>query len=484
MRRLGGDPSAARPLGWQLWLLFFGYAVGVALGVQLVILPYLLPGLHAGHGLFVGLDAVTYHQIAVHQAAKIQTEGWSAWTLRPAGQAPAGIASAIYALTVPEPWTTIPLHAVLHATAALVLFEIVGLFVGDRRIAVWATLPFFLYPSAMIWYTQPLKDGWFVLGTLLFVYGWLGLARPDTWSRGARAPFLAAGWVVLGVALVWVVRPYAALLMQGLALALALLLTGVFLWRGIRAIMSWRQVVLVVLVAWTAVGAMAPLSYRGPKVVRSAVPQGAAVPSAPDAAAGWRPSPWFPGFIDDGLYRLDVARNEFRVRYPGAGLNVDTEVEFRSARDVLGYLPRAAVIVLFAPFPAHWVGEGATAGGTLMRRVTGFEMVGLYAALALVPYALWRWRRRIEVYVIALSCLPAMLIFGAAILNVGALYRFRYGFVMTLAALGIASVLARRDPGPGVDRAQSTPRPHGGLDMGRGDAGSRREPGGSGAWAG
>jgi hypothetical protein len=88
-----------------------------------------------------------------------------------------------------------------------------------------------------------------------------------------------------------------------------------------------------------------------------------------------------------------------------------------------------------------------------MRRVVGFEMVGLYLALVFVPLAVWRWRTRPEVYVIAACCLFMTVLYAMAVCNIGALYRFRYGFVMTLAALGLAVVLAGRHPRPATGDA-------------------------------
>jgi hypothetical protein len=78
-----------------------------------------------------------------------------------------------------------------------------------------------------------------------------------------------------------------------------------------------------------------------------------------------------------------------------------------------------------------------------MRGATAFEMVVLYLALALVPYAVWRWRTQIETHLIVLYCVFSTTIFAAVVPNVGAVYRLRYAFVMTLAALGLAALLAR-----------------------------------------
>lgn len=78
----------------------------------------------------------------------------------------------------------------------------------------------------------------------------------------------------------------------------------------------------------------------------------------------------------------------------------------------------------------------------MMRRIAALEMIGVYIALVFLLYAIWYWRHRVEVYVIGIFCTGMMLIYSISITNVGALYRMRYGFMMTLVALGVAGGLA------------------------------------------
>ena len=59
-----------------LWLLFFGYTTTVAWLVQLVLLPYVFPAWHAGHGLLVGGDWIGFHNTAAAIAQRIRAEGW------------------------------------------------------------------------------------------------------------------------------------------------------------------------------------------------------------------------------------------------------------------------------------------------------------------------------------------------------------------------------------------------------------------------
>ena len=95
-----------------LWALTFG------LLLQLFVLPYIFPDLHAGNGLLISADWVKFHQIAVELAQKINETGWDNWELRPYGQAPAGLAAAIYSFSgISNPFMYMPLNAILFAVA-------------------------------------------------------------------------------------------------------------------------------------------------------------------------------------------------------------------------------------------------------------------------------------------------------------------------------------------------------------------------------
>ncbi|HZU06167.1 MAG TPA: hypothetical protein VFB73_09335 [Chloroflexota bacterium] len=527
MRRLPAVPlvraalagAAARP-ALALWLAVFAYAALAALAVQLLLLPHLFPRWHAGHGLLVGGDWLAYHDLAAELAAALRAQGWAAWQLRPEGHSVAGLAAIVYALTVPEPWTLIPLNAALHATAAVVLFRLVQVLVPRSRLALWGVLPFVLYPSAMAWYAQLLKDGYAVLGYLLFLYGWVRLLQPATWDAGARrnasasaarvaqprcaclrGVALALLWLFSGAALTWLARPPAVQLLQLVGGGLALLATGVFLGRARRAAWPWGRALAAAAVAWAALALLTPLTREGPTVVearaaalgetapppRSApqelpallralpLPGGGGAAPAPGAGpaeaapevAG--PVPLLAGarealaaasalgeaaavttgvlaeralaLVDAKVYALGVVRDGYRTSYPDAASNIDLDITLRSLGDVLAYLPRAAVIAFLAPFPPDWFAPGHLEASALMRRLAGAEMVGVYLALGGLLYACWRWRARVELHAIVLFCSGMMLAYALLITNVGALHRLRYGFLMTLVAVGVVAGL-------------------------------------------
>lgn len=440
------DGGAARPgLVW-LWCAFFAYTATLALSVQLLLLPYVFPQWHAGNGLLVGGDWLWFHELAVNLARGIARHGWGVWELRPRGQAPAGIAAAIYTLTWPEPWTLIPLNAALHATAAVVLMQTLLVFTKNWRIALLATAPFLVFPTAMTWYAQIHKDGYSVAGVLLFLYGWLLLAGVETWREGRRTPLVALGLILAGGALAWVVRPYLVEVMLSVGALMATLVSAVWARRALRGELDWRRAATATVAGWVVLAVLVPLAQGGPELVPPTQggpgTQTGSGASAPDVV--WRATPWLPAAVDSLACRLAASRQSYFTQYPEAASNVYEDVHLSSASDVVAFVPNAAWAGFLAPFPSQALAAGRLAATTAMRRVVGLEMLIAYFLLPFVLYAAWVWRRRIEVWLVLVFCVTMILVHALTVPNVGALCRFRYPYLMTLVGLGIIGLVQWR----------------------------------------
>lgn len=449
----------------RIWAFFFVYAVATALLLQLVVLPFLLPGLHAGNGLLVGGDWVGFHAIAAELAEKIHAQGWSVWELRPKYQAPSGIAAALYVLTVPHPWVLAPLNTAIHATTGVVLVRIIQSFVPDLRHAVVCILPFMFFLSAMTWYAQIHKDGYYYAGIFLTLYGWILLARLETWKGSSGRPLLGLLWIVAGCMLIWVVRPYGINLMQGIGVIFALMLVPLFIFRGLRRQLPAPRVVVSVLIVLALPVVLGVNKDRGVYESRGlqesrglhenrGSPEGRGVDGEatvltyktrrlePDGdyseveQVRWQRTNWLPASLDEIFFTLSTIRSGY-AQSKGAS-NVDADVLFHSAVDFIPYLPRALQIGFTAPFPTHWFSQGSSEANTLMRRISALEMIVVYCALLFLPYALWLWRRKIETWLTFSFCTIMLMIYTYIMPNVGTLYRTRYGFLMMLVALGIA----------------------------------------------
>jgi len=435
---------------WVLFALAFLGTCAVAWMVQLVLLPYFLPQLHAGHGMLVGGDSAGMNLTAVDLAARIQKEGWSAWELRPAGNAPTGIAAALYVFVTPEPYMLVPLNALVHAAGGMTIYLIAYLISANRRASVLAALPFLLFPSAASWYAQIHKDGIFALGMLLCALGWMQVFRRDFWA--APLPRLAALFVpiALGLFLVWLVRPHIMIMMQAVSLVTTLFGVSLVVWwwcgrflGGARSLMAVFVLVMIpVLVVLVKPSDYRVESWKGDVVARETV------------------MPYMPGHCvlergmnasADKLSSTVAAMRDFYISgnsYKNAKSNMDTDFVPGTVCNLVGYLPRALQIGFLAPFPAQWMADGSIAASTMMRRVISIETLAVYAGLLLLPFALWAYRRKPEFWFVLGFLTLLNLIHVYLVPNFGTLHRMRYGFLTAVVGLAISGavdrILARR----------------------------------------
>jgi len=386
----------------RIWILFWIYPVIVAVFVQFIALPYIFPEWHAGGGTLLQGDSTKMHFRAVNLAQDISDQGWHVWELKPGrgDMAPIGIAASIYTLTTPELWTLIPLNAAMHATAALLLLIIINQLLRDWRIAFVTVLPFWLYPSAMNWYTQIHKDGFAIAGIYLFLYGWIKLTQEKPIEKNYRRISLSIIWIVVGFILTWIMRRYLSIAMLSFCISIILFLVLGY-WIGSLKNTNSRYIFLSIIFLSLF------LAYK---------------PSLP--------------LTNKILSPIFYHRNYFVSK--GGLSNYDETVRFETVGDILSYIPRATQIAVFAPFPELWFGQGNEPQTTIMRRVVGIEMVGIYISILGLPISIWRWWRKIEFWVPFTFSISMAVLYSLVVNNMGALYRYRYGFTMILVALGVS----------------------------------------------
>ena len=527
---------------WRIWGIAFLYTCIVSVFVQFILLPFLLPRLHAGGGLFIGSpDCLWFYQMAIDMAEKIKTSGWAAWELRPQGQAPAGIAAFIFALTWSKLWVLIPLNAALHASAFIVLFQLLNLLIKDQTKSLLCALPFLIFPSNLQWTSQLHKDGFSILGIVLFLQGIISLSRVENYEtkKWFHNNIHSLIFSICGIILIWIVRPFTLTIMRPFAEVLFCLLFLTFLIRTFKKEISWQKILSVSLsmllisfvlsqktnlssadfresilasdseeemveyeieevsqpaVAVQPIAEKPPVKKEAPITVAKEEARATAPVSQPaltaqpiaekppvkkeapiavakkearqkirkpetkrikvkvkklikkdDIENHWKRSFWLPLFIENKACFLAQVRRGFRSSSPEAKSNIDHDVGFGSVKDILIYLPRAAQIVLLAPFPNQWLSEGSSPGSSFMRKISAFEMAVVYFALIFLPYAIWYWRKRIEIWIIFIFCIYMMLVYGLVVCNIGTLYRMRYVYITTLVALGIAGFISLLD---------------------------------------
>jgi hypothetical protein len=143
--------------------------------------------------------------------------------------------------------------------------------------------------------------------------------------------------------------------------------------------------------------------------------------------------------------RVSVLRKRFIEMYPDSTSNVDTHIQLTEMADILRYLPRAAAIGFFAPFPNMWLTSGKQVGSA-GRLLSGIETLAMYAIEGLAIIGLWHERRRVSVWLLVTTATIGVIALGLIVVNVGALYRLRYAFlilIIIVAAGGISQLLGR-----------------------------------------
>jgi hypothetical protein len=123
--------------------------------------------------------------------------------------------------------------------------------------------------------------------------------------------------------------------------------------------------------------------------------------------------------------------------------NIDMHVQFNGTADIVRYLPRAAAIGLFAPFPNMWLDRGFKVGSA-GRKLSGLEMLITYLMEMLALVGLWYKRRLLITWLLFLTTTIGVTSVSLIVLNIGSMYRVRYPFwilIVVLGAGGLASLM-------------------------------------------
>lgn len=400
-----------------LWVWLWVVAVGLLHWWLIPVTPW-----HAGHGLLAGGDWVTFQAQAVELAERIRQEGWSAWSLRYEGQAPASLAAALYALTgVKQPWIVLPVHGVLYGVAvraALAIVEALGVTGRWRWLAV---LPF-LFPSSVLIYSQLHKDILSAPGLLLVAYAWVRVLGGIDGVGHIWQPLVAA---CVGLWLVWWPRPYLAQIALGICVVLWLLACAAAVHERVFA--RVKQATVLLLVLFASYGAAQRVETLRVEAQRVETP----------SCDTWKPEVRLP-LIDRPMAALFCYRHRFIQAYSGQGANIDHDRLLTNYRKVIEYLPRALQIGLFAPFPTDWFDTGTSPGSRVKRMLAGLEMAVVYVLLIGIVWILKQ--RRVCWFAIALLVfgVAGALFYAYSSPNVGTIYRMRFPFLVLLVCIGTA----------------------------------------------
>lgn len=294
-------------------------------------------------------------------------------------------------------------------------------------------------PSLLLHQTQPLHDPLFIV--LMLALLWIIvrlLGEPATLWR--TAAYGAGGCATL--LLVWVVRSnwlplYVGIVVLGLAALCAVTLREGGAWRVRLPNFACLLLFLCVL----------PLMSN---TLSALLPSPGPVTDAQSAQMEAYNSRQAQAGLSGAALRLSITRQACVIQYPDAGSNIDVDRSIGSAGDIVAYLPRATFVGLFAPFPTIWF-EGGAQVGRAGRLIAGAETCLIYLLWFPALAGVWHWRRDARVLFLLAVILLGAVALGLIVVNVGALYRMRYIFWITLMILAFGGLSRRSVPRPALN---------------------------------
>jgi len=431
--------SVAEISNSKFFCIFFCFSAASAILIQFIILPLLLPHLHGGHGLMAGLDSLAFHKIAVQMSNAMHEQGWSQWELMKAtnGGSPPGIAAFFYYLTVPEPFVLIPFNSAVHALSALLVMLVCKSCLGGPKFAFLGAIPFLVLPSAANWYAQIHRDGYCFLGFFLILHGWICLAAIANWKIPWRNGLLVLSEFVFGTLFLWLAREYILQLLVTLFPFMILTLSARIIYLFSKQHLSFSTALIGILLCLISPFLGEPIktkSYAEP------VPEyqfgSGSNPQFVNEKHVWHSS-GLPNWLEVRFSRVADERNSSRYSPIVSNKNpIDIEVKFSRVFDVIAYLPRALQIAYLSPFPNTWLTKKNRG---FMKLIATGEMLIVYLGLALLLVNIRALVHRVPFWLTLFFCTAPLAIYGLSVTNLGALYRYRYGYLMLMVGLGYCS---------------------------------------------
>lgn len=429
-------------------LLLFSAALHLLLVVALNVIGRLrlLPNSfdEYGIGISFAVDSTEYRKYIIALVNILKRDGLLAW-IKDSTPFHVKLYSVCYwALGDWLGYNTIsaePLNLTYYLLILALVF-LVGREAFDRRTGLIAASIVALWPSLLLHTTQLLRDPLFIAAVLALLLASTVLLRRDCSWKEAVAMASAGG---LAANIIWLIRSQMwEVMIATTTLNLCLFVAAHIKRRPVRfRNLAGCALLLLIVLALPQLGRRLNL-YSYP-ANRADVKESDAGVKEVVASRQLPPGSSLPE-------RTSYLRRSFITSYPGAGSNIDRDVEFKSFFEILLYLPRAAEIGFLSPFPQMWFEAGPQVG-LAGRLLSGFETLLMYVMEAFSLLCLWRGRRRAAAWLLFLSASVGMLALGLVVANIATLYRMRYAFWILLIILGVqgALLLLRSEtPSPGA----------------------------------
>jgi 4-amino-4-deoxy-L-arabinose transferase-like glycosyltransferase len=412
-RSLSDRLTHITPIQWLIVAAVFH--VGITLTVFLIGHFRLLPNNFDQHGIAISfaIDGVFYRGLISEMAEALKNRDIAAWL---EFQAP--FHTRLYSFTFVFPGALVghnilaaePLNLICYLLIltfvyllAKELFSSCTGLIAAGVVAVWPTL--------LIHTTQLLRDSMSI--ALMLALLWIltiVLKRQPSWrftlSTGmAGIVLVVVFWLTRGN--VWNIV-FAALAITSVLLAIRMVRERKLLVTNLGLLFV---VFIAVLLVPTRIESTTMTGYRPPTAV-IAIPSGSSATSR---------SMW-----TRLITQIRARRAGFRSYTTGRASNIDDDVQFEDAGDIVRFLPRAAVIGFFAPFPRMWFESGT--GGRAGRLFAGAETFVMYLLYLPAIFCVWRERHQLAVWLLFLVFAVGLIALGLVVVNAGALYRLRYVF--------------------------------------------------------
>jgi hypothetical protein len=387
-----------------------------------------------GVGISFALDSVWNRYDAAVLAQILRRRGLIDWIAYPAP-----FHTKLYGLSFAV-FDPVSDFSVLSAEPANLLFYFlilalvfkIGEEVCDRRAGILAAGIVALWPSFFLHTTQFLREPQFIAAILaLTLVGVRWLTREYSPRRAMALTAVGA----FALAFIWLIRAE----MWEVAIAIVLIGASLLILRQLheRRMLASNLLGVVLLMILMAIIPRALPRFLKAQVQSRTLAEPAAVQ---------------PGGIGTQLpARIRLVRSRYTSAYKTAGSNIDNNLVFTSTGDIVRYLPRAAAIGLFAPFPDMWFVRGAEVGRA-GRLLSGLETAVIYVMEVLAIVGLWQRRRQLSTWLLVMVCVISSTALGLVVTNISIIYRLRYAFFMLIIVLGadgglrILSALASKKP--------------------------------------
>ena len=373
-----------------------------------------------GNGQTFALDAVIYQRVASERAGELQTRGFKAWleTRMPLHSRIQSFAFATFGRVLGHNILAVEPLNLLYYLGILSCIYFLGREIFSERAGLLAASIVGVWPTFLVYSTQLMRDSFAILCFLsLMLILTLLVGRVFALRESVG---LGVGGA-LAVTLFWVLRGN---MWNAVLVAIAI----TFFMLAYRMIREKKFIAGNALVILLIIGAalLVPSRLESTTLPGNRSPATAlAVPSASQ-----------PAYAEGRWTRVirQIADRRAGGRYARArASDIDSDVRFDGLGDILRFLPRAAVIGFFAPFPNMWFQSGNFGLG--VRLVSGVETLAMYFLYVAVGFCLWRERRNAKVWLLFLVAAIGMAALGLVVINAGALFRIRYVFWILLIVL-------------------------------------------------